>query len=186
MSALKTEYAELSDVKLAFTRNGSGPTLILLHGNSMNKKMFKSYQKKHFLEYETIAIDSRGHGKSISIDNEYSIKQYSEDIINFCGLKGIKEAFVIGYSDGGNIALFLAKNASHIFKKIIAISPNYLVEGTKEKTLKMFKRIMKIFFFLQKLGFNMKKNIMRFNLMLNDIGLTENDLKTINANIKII
>ena len=186
MAKLLTEYVDLSDVKLAFRQHGNGPTLILLHGNSESKKIFARYQTDYFKIYHTIAVDSRGHGESVSNDSEYSINQYSDDIIRLCEAKGIEQAYLIGYSDGGNISLFLAKKAPQIFRKIVAISPNYLVSGMTEGTLKLIKNMVKIFIFIGKLGINTKKSIMRFMLMLNDIGITDDELKSIQANMKIL
>ena len=39
---------------------------------------------------------------------------------------------------------------------------------------------------LNRMGFNFRKSMMRFNLMLNDIGITEDELKSIKTDIKII
>lgn len=186
MDELKTEYLDLPTIRIAYTRSGAGSALILLHGNSGSKKTFRQYQSAHFADFDTVAIDSRGHGESVSCDEELSIEQMSEDVIEFCNVMGIKEAFVVGYSDGGNIALFLARKAPSLFSRIVAISPNYLVEGSTDGTLKLTQIIMKIFKFLKRLGFKMDKYIMRFDLMLNDIGLSDDDLRSINANMKII
>jgi pimeloyl-ACP methyl ester carboxylesterase len=107
-------------------------------------------------------------------------------VINFCKAKAIDEAYVIGYSDGGNIALFLAKKAPELFTRLIAISPNYLVSGTTEDGLRLIKRLYKIMRFLGRIGFNFKKSLMRFNLMLTDIGITDDELKSIRTAMKII
>ncbi len=131
MAKLKTEYIYISDAQLAYRQCGNGPTLILLHGNSQCKKIFTKYQIHYFNNFHTFAIDSRGHEQSTSKNTDYSIDQYSSNIIEFCHATSIKNAYVIGYSDGGNIALLLAKKAPNLFTKIIAISPNYLVYGMK-------------------------------------------------------
>jgi phosphatidylglycerol lysyltransferase len=186
MSSLETEFAQLPDIRIAFTQYGSGRILLLLHGNSESKSIFKEYQIKHFPMFTTIALDSRGHGESQSIDEAYTINQYSDDVINFCKLKGIQSAYVIGYSDGGNIALLLAKNAPELFSRIIAISPNYLVSGTNDAALRSIRFSYKILALLNRLGFNTKKSMMRFNLMLEDIGITDDELKSIRTELKII
>lgn len=186
MSNLPTEYVELPDIKLAIRQAGDGTSLILLHGNSGSKTTFKRYHAEYFSEYHTIAIDSRGHGESISTDEAYSINQYSDDVIGFCRAKGIDRAYVIGYSDGGNIALFLAKKAPQLFTKIVAISPNYLVSGATDGSLKLFQNIAKVFRFFGKLGINTQKPLMRFQLMLEDIGLSDEDLQNIHANMMIL
>ena len=195
---MKTKYLELDDIKIAYCEYGSGPNLLLLHGNSENKSIFKKHQLKYFKSFHTFAIDSRGHGQSISEDSEYSIEQYSNDIINFCKKLGINKTNVIGFSDGGNICLFLAKKQPEMFEKIVALSPNYLVDGTTDKALKFINRTYKIFLFMDKLykykiflfmdksHFQMKKNIMRWELMLKDIGISDNELKEIRANMYIM
>jgi len=96
MTKLNTEYLDLRDVRIAYRKYGNGPTLILLHGNSESKRIFSRYQLKHFTKYHTIAVDSRGHGQSQSNDEEYSINQYSDDVINLCKAKDIKSAYIIG------------------------------------------------------------------------------------------
>ncbi len=186
MGKLSTAYVDLTDIKLAYREYGSGPTVILLHGNSENKKIFQKHQLMYFAEYRTIAVDSRGHGQSTSNDSEYSIKQNADDIVRLCQAKGIKESYVIGYSDGANIALILAFIAPQIFKKVLAISPNYLVSGTKEGYLRLTKVMINILEFLRKCGFHTQKAVMRFMLMLKDIGITDAELNSIQTSLKVL
>ena len=175
---------ELDNVKIAYCEYGSGPNLILIHGNLQNKKVFKKHQLEYFNDFHTIAIDSRGFGQSTSKDSDFSIDQYSDDIIKFCYKLGIKETYVVGFSDGGNVCLFLAKKHPEIFIKIVTISPNYLVSGLTED--KITEKIHKLFLFLQKIKLPMKKAISKWELMMKDIGITDDDLKNINANMLIM
>ncbi|MCL2808616.1 MAG: hypothetical protein FWD24_00980, partial [Treponema sp.] len=64
------------------------------------------------------------------------------------------------------------------------ISPNYLVSGLTED--KITEKIHKIFLFLQKIKLPMKKAISKWELMMKDIGLTDDDLNNINANMLIM
>ena len=48
MSSLPTEYADLPDIRVAYTQYGSGRILILLHGNSESKRIFNEYQLNSF------------------------------------------------------------------------------------------------------------------------------------------
>ncbi|MBN2256732.1 MAG: alpha/beta hydrolase [Anaerolineaceae bacterium] len=186
MHKLITQFLDLADIRIAYREHGSGAVLILLHGNSSNKSLFSKYQMVHFKDFRTIALDSRSHGQSESHDTHISIAQISDDVIRFCKARGIANAAVIGYSDGGNIALFLAKNAPKIFHKVVAISPNYLVSGTTENSLRFIERTEKTLRLLAHLGFPTRKALMRFELMLNDIGLTDQDLKKIQTSLRIL
>jgi len=62
MNKLSTEYVDLGDICIAYRQHGSGRALLLLHGNSGSKAMFKPYQLEHFPQFHTFALDSRGHG----------------------------------------------------------------------------------------------------------------------------
>ena len=186
MTDLPTKYIELPELRMAYCENGSGPNLLLLHGNSESKKLFRWYQQELFTDYHTYALDSRGHGQSRSVDTEYTIPQYCQDVIHFCQEKGIRKTHLVGYSDGGNIALLLAKNAPHLFDRIVAISPNYLASGTEEKTLRLFTRLSNLWKFLSRIGLPMRKQVMRFALMLNDIGITSEELKEIGTGMLIL
>jgi pimeloyl-ACP methyl ester carboxylesterase len=186
MTELTTEYQDLEDIRIAYCQSGSGENLILLHGNSESKRILRHFQLEHFADFHTWALDSRGHGESVSNDTKLTIEQLSQDVISFCHAQGISNAYVIGYSDGGNIALWLAKKAPELFPRIIAISPNTLVSATMPKDLRLFKRMYTWFKFLTAIGINMKKYILRFDLMLKDIGLYEEDLQSIRTQVKII
>ncbi len=186
MQQLKTQYTDLPDARIAYCEHGTGPHLILLHGNSESKRIFSQYQLDDFNMFTTLAVDSRGHGETQSHDEQLTIEKFSEDVIELCKLKGIIKAFVIGYSDGGNIALFLAKKAPNLFPRIVAISPNTLASGTEPGTLRLFNNIQRLMIFLKRLGFDTKKTIMRMNLMLTDIGLSDVDLTGIQTSVKIV
>lgn len=186
MNQLRDESVQLSDIRIAYRQNGNGPALLLLHGNSGSKAIFNAYQTRHFPMFHTFALDSRGHGSSRSRDEAYAIEQFSQDVIDFCGVKGIQQASVIGYSDGGNIALWLAHKAPQTFPRIVAISPNTLVSGITEDGLRLIQKFRKRMDFFHRLGFRMKKQMMRFDLMLADIGLGDEQLRGIQSEVRIL
>jgi pimeloyl-ACP methyl ester carboxylesterase len=186
MPKLATQFQELGDVKIAFCEAGEGPALILLHGNSESKAIFARYQQEDFKDFHTLALDSRGHGESVSEDESYSIEQYSQDVIRFCKARGITRAFVIGYSDGGNIALFLAQKEPALFPKIAAISPNYLVSGTTDGALLLMKIVAGTLRLLGRLGLRTRKALAKIDLMLTDIGITDEELGSIRTSVRIL
>ena len=186
MAPLPTQYVDLPDLKMAYCEAGSGEKLLFLHGNSESKEIFLRYQLEHFKDYQTFALDSRGHGQSRSRDLTLTIPQMSQDVIRFCAAKGIHKTHLVGYSDGGNIALLLAKNAPQLFDRVVAIAPNYLASGTDEKTLKQFTRKARFWKILSRLGLTTRNVVMRYDLMLNDIGISAEELRSIQTGMKIL
>lgn len=96
------------DITLHYKEAGRGIPLLLLHGNGENGDYFVHqidyFQKK----YRVIALDTRGHGQSPRGERPFTIRQFAEDLRDFMDEKEIKKAHILGFSDGGNIALIFA------------------------------------------------------------------------------
>jgi hypothetical protein len=82
--------------------------------------------------------------------------------------------------------LLLANKAPQLFTRLIAISPNYLVSGIAAYEIFLVKILKRILVSLNGIGFNFRKLLMQINLTLDDIGITETELKSIQTNVKIL
>jgi pimeloyl-ACP methyl ester carboxylesterase len=171
---------------MAFWHHGSGRALVMLHGNSGSKKTFSKYLLEYFTDFHGFALDSRGHGQSQSRDTQLTYEQQSLDVIEFCKTKGLQDVSVIGYSDGGILGLWLAVKAPEIFSKIVSISPNTVASASTEGFMQFLTKTLRTLNFFKKLGFPVKKQIMRFQLMQTDSGIRDEDLKRINTKVMII
>ncbi len=95
----------MSDISLYFVKKGTGSPLILLHGNGENSGYF-SHQIDFFAqEYTVFALDTRGHGQSPRGTAPFTITQFAQDLLDFLDRQNISQADILGFSDGGNIAL---------------------------------------------------------------------------------
>jgi hypothetical protein len=88
MTRLSTEFQDLGDIKIAYWQHGSGPDLLLLHGNSESKTIFSHYLLDHFTGFHTWALDSRFHGESQSQEDSLSIELIADDVIASARRKG--------------------------------------------------------------------------------------------------
>jgi pimeloyl-ACP methyl ester carboxylesterase len=62
-----------------------------------------------FARYFTVyAVDTRGHGHSPRGTAPFTISQFADDLPAFMDEQGIERAHILGFSDGGNIALTFA------------------------------------------------------------------------------
>lgn len=95
-------------IQLNFIEKGSGKPLLLLHGNGESSAYFEKQIPCFSREYRVIAIDTRGHGRSPRGDAPFTIRQFAEDLRDFMDTQGIERAHILGFSDGGNIALTFA------------------------------------------------------------------------------
>ena len=96
------------DIELHYERRGSGPPLILLHGNGEEGSYFSHQMEDFSREYTVYAVDTRGHGRSPRGTAPFTLSRFAEDLRDFLDARGIPKADILGFSDGGNIALLFA------------------------------------------------------------------------------
>ena len=121
------------DIKLHYVEKGAGYPLILLHGNGEDSRYFKhqiSYFSRH---YRVIAIDSRGHGASPRGEGAFTLERFAEDLKGFLDARGIKQAIVLGFSDGGNTALLFTLKYQDYVKALILNGANLHPRGIKKR-----------------------------------------------------
>ena len=93
------------EFQLYYTEQGQGTPFVLLHGNGESSDYF-SHQIEHFSKtYRVIAVDTRGHGKSPRGDAPFTLAQFVEDLKQLLDYLELKKIILLGFSDGGNIAM---------------------------------------------------------------------------------
>lgn len=119
------------DIKLHYREKGRGEPLILLHGNGESSAYF-IHQLNYFSKwYRVIAVDTRGHGFSPRGLAPFTIRQFAEDLRCFMDERRIEQAHILGFSDGGNIALIFALKYPERVKRLILNGANLNSEGVK-------------------------------------------------------
>ena len=96
------------DIRLAYEEHGTGFPLILLHGNGESRAYFVKQMEPLSRVRRVIAVDTRGHGASPRGDVPFTLSQFADDLLAFMDALGIAQADLLGFSDGGNIALLFA------------------------------------------------------------------------------
>ena len=108
---------------LYYEHTGEGRPLILLHGNKEDHHIFDELISELEGSFEIFALDSRGHGMSAKED-EYHYSDMAEDVTGFIEALHIERPLLVGYSDGGIIALLVGIGHSELISGIIACGPN--------------------------------------------------------------
>jgi pimeloyl-ACP methyl ester carboxylesterase len=110
------------------------PPVILLHGGLGNSDHWAN-QVPALVEakHEVIAIDSRGQGRSTHTNAKISYDVMASDVIAVMDALAVKQAAMVGWSDGGEIALKLAINHPDRVAKLFVFGANYNSEGSKPR-----------------------------------------------------
>ena len=121
----------MSDIRLNYVERGAGDALILLHGNGESLDYFAGQIGFFARFYRVIALDTRGHGASPRGSAPFTIRQFAEDLRAFMDEQGIDSAHILGFSDGGNIALSFALKYPQRVRKLILNGANLDPLGVK-------------------------------------------------------
>jgi len=174
------------DIQLHYIEQGQGQPLILLHGNGESCDYFEHQIPCFSKDYRVIAIDTRGHGKSPRGEKPFTIKQFAEDLKDFMDTKGITKANILGFSDGGNIALEFALKHPERIEKLILNGANLFPSGVKplyQWPIEIGYRIAKIF---SKKSSKAKLNAELLGLMVNEPHIDPSELARLTIPVLVI
>lgn len=116
---------------LYYKEKGKGKPLILLHGNGEDSSYFESQMDYFSQTRRVIAVDTRGHGRSPRGTAPFTIRQFAEDLREFVEEMGIERADLLGFSDGGNIAIIFALRYPERVDRLILNGANLWSRGVK-------------------------------------------------------
>ncbi len=118
-----------------YIEKGQGTPLILLHGNGDDHRYFVHQMDALSCAYHVYAVDTRGHGQSPGGEGEFSLSRFAEDLLAFMDLHHIEKAHLLGFSDGGNIALLFALRYPHRVEKLILNGANLYLKGLRKSVI---------------------------------------------------
>jgi pimeloyl-ACP methyl ester carboxylesterase len=109
---------------------GKGEPVLLLHGGLSNKlSWFSQIPWLVASGRRVVLIDTRGHGDSTAGNTKLSYQIFAKDTLQVLDRLGIQRTDIIGWSDGGIIALLLGLEAPGRVGRIVAISANFQPSG---------------------------------------------------------
>ena len=123
-------YVRVADLDIFYEVHGPrlAPPLLLIHGSGGTGEqewgpVLKGLAKK----FRVYAPDCRGHGKTLDPREEYTFALLAEDMAEFLYELEIAPAFVVGHSNGGNVALVMTVEYPDVVKKSVVMAGNAFV-----------------------------------------------------------
>jgi len=123
----------VNGIDLHYEEIGRGSTIIFLHGNSEDMSIFSDAVGYFMGDHRCITVDSRGHGSSEWGTERLTIPLLADDILKFIEAKELDDVTLIGFSDGGNIALEVASVSERI-RGLIVVGANLRPDGLTAST----------------------------------------------------
>ncbi|SHJ68689.1 alpha/beta fold hydrolase [Parasporobacterium paucivorans] len=121
------------DIKLHYIEKGEGKPLVLLHGNGEESGCFINQINYFSRDYRVIAVDTRGHGRSPRGSKPFTLGQFVEDLKNFLDDLGLTRINLLGFSDGGNVAMLFALKYPEYLEKLVLNGANSCPWGVRAR-----------------------------------------------------
>ncbi|NBI62803.1 alpha/beta hydrolase [Clostridiales bacterium] len=157
---------DVNGIELFYEKEGSGPPLILLHGNGEDHHIFDEAAAVLAKTWTLYRIDSRGHGQSSRME-ELHYEDLAGDVISLVQALGLERPLLYGFSDGGIIGLLIALRAPRLLSGMIISGANLQPRGMKGLFYWMF-RILNLF-----------RRKPEWEMMLTEPSIRKGDLRTI-------
>lgn len=105
--AMKTTIYK--NTKIAFTEQGKGTTIVLLHGFLENQTMWNAFVPELSKKHRVITIDLLGHGETECLGYVHTMEDQADMVHYVLHELKIRKAVFIGHSMGGYVALAFAE-----------------------------------------------------------------------------
>ncbi|SRR5579883_324564 len=120
-----------------YSLNGSldKPLILFLHGFMGNSYEFDETLKLLFKDFSYLTIDLPGHGKTQHLDSDeyYKMENSAHVIITLLNELKISQCFLVGYSMGGRLALYLTLYFPQYFSQVVLESASPGLETDAEQ-----------------------------------------------------
>lgn len=124
------KYVEMNGAKIYYEEYGKGEPLLLIHGNGSSIVRMGNQIDYFKTKYRVIIADNRGQGKSELKTDSLTYDQIAKDwdgLVNYLKLDSLS---IIGWSDGGIVALKMGIKGKLKIKKIVAMGANLRPDST--------------------------------------------------------
>jgi pimeloyl-ACP methyl ester carboxylesterase len=129
-------WAAIHGHRIDYAVSGSGSTLVLLHGGGDSGEHSFMHQLDVFSEHHRIvAPDQVGQGRTPDVPGPLSYTAMMQDTAALLRLLKLDHVDVVGFSDGGILALMLAVRHPELVRRLVISGVNIAPEGLTAENL---------------------------------------------------
>ncbi|MBY8882693.1 alpha/beta fold hydrolase [Actinacidiphila acidipaludis] len=120
------DYAELPGVRTWYETDGtSGEPLLLLHGGFCTNDTWGAQRADLAAAYRVFLPERRAHGHTPDVEGPLTYQAMAEDTVAFLERVVGEPAHLVGWSDGGIVALLVAAARPDLVRKAVVIGATF-------------------------------------------------------------
>jgi pimeloyl-ACP methyl ester carboxylesterase len=134
--ATQWSRATINGHKIFYAVRGSGPTVVFLHGGGESgersfERQLDVFAERHYI----VAPDQVGQGRTPEVPGPLSYTSMMEDTAALLDRLKLRRVDVVGFSDGGILALMLAIRHPKLVRRLVISGVNIAPEGLNPEDL---------------------------------------------------
>ncbi|WP_405489234.1 alpha/beta fold hydrolase [Nocardia sp. NBC_00511] len=119
----ESHFVEIDGHSVHYVDEGSGPTLLLLHGNPTWSFLWRDAISALRADFRCVAMDYPGFGLSTAKPGyRYLPKEHADVVGKFVDTLGLEGVTLVGQDWGGLIGLAVAQQRSGVFDRLVLIN----------------------------------------------------------------
>lgn len=134
---MKQQFITYKNIQVAFSSEGKGSTIVLLHGFLENSFMWKNMIAEFSKRNRIITIDLLGHGNSDCLGYVHSMNEMAEVVKFVIKHLKIRRVTLIGHSMGGYVSLAFAEKYPQNVKKICLLNSTSQADDEERQKLRL-------------------------------------------------
>lgn len=121
------------NIKIAYSDNGKGTAVVLLHGFLENSTMWDFYVNDFTQKNRVITIDLLGHGQTECLGYIHTMEEMADAVNAVLRELKIKEAIFVGHSMGGYVSLAFAELYPEYIKGLVLLNSTTYADDHERK-----------------------------------------------------
>lgn len=124
---------EFQKKSISYTDEGSGKTVVLLHGFTESLKIWTDFSSRLSKKYRVIAVDLPGHGKSECLDVVHTMEMMADLVYVLLKKLRVGKCLMVGHSMGGYVTLSFAEKYPGMLKGICLFHSHCFADSESDK-----------------------------------------------------
>ena len=122
-------HASLRGIRMYYEVHGHGPALLLLHGGTGDGRQFAAQVPAFRQHFRVVIPDLCAQGRTTDRGGPLGYHAMAEDVVALMDLLQIRQADIVGWSDGGIVGLDLAIHHPGRVKHLVTFGANFAPDG---------------------------------------------------------
>jgi pimeloyl-ACP methyl ester carboxylesterase len=120
---------DAAGVRTSYDDDGAGPPVVVLHGGLEDGSAWAFLAAALAPRHRVLRPDRRGHGRTPDVDGAYTYELMADETVAVLDQVVAGPADLVGYSDGGVVALLVALARPDLVRSMVLIGTDFHRDG---------------------------------------------------------